>query len=54
MISGIPSVRIDKLLIAYFIDNVRFEGELIPVDLVLSEMTEEAGFEVKEIIGSTV
>ncbi|RJS77923.1 site-specific DNA-methyltransferase, partial [Methanophagales archaeon] len=58
MISGIPSVGIDKLPIAYFIDmqkgitewfkvlapgakvamvvdNVRFEGELIPVDLVL-------------------
>ncbi len=29
------------------VDNVRFEGELIPVDLVLSEMAEEAGFEVK-------
>jgi len=36
--------------VAMVIDNVRFEGELIPVDLVLSEMAEEAGFEVKEII----
>jgi hypothetical protein len=36
--------------VAMVVDNVRFEGELIPVDLVLSEMAEEAGFEVKEII----
>ncbi|MCW3130133.1 MAG: hypothetical protein N2V75_08575 [Methanophagales archaeon] len=36
--------------VAMVVDNVRFEGELIPVDLVLSEMAEEAGFEVREII----
>ena len=36
--------------VAMVVDNVRFEGELIPVDLVLSEMAEEAGFGVKEII----
>jgi site-specific DNA-methyltransferase (cytosine-N4-specific) len=36
--------------VAMVVDNVRFGGELIPVDLVLSEMAEEAGFEVKEII----
>ncbi len=36
--------------VAMVVDNVRFEGELIPVDLVLSEMAEEAGFEVKDII----
>lgn len=36
--------------VAMVIDNVRFEGELIPVDLILSEMAEEAGFSVKEII----
>ena len=36
--------------VAMVVDNVRFEGELIPVDLVLSEMAEEAGFEMKEII----
>jgi hypothetical protein len=27
-----------------------FEGEMVPVDLVLSEMAEQAGFRVKEII----
>jgi site-specific DNA-methyltransferase (cytosine-N4-specific) len=36
--------------VAMVVDNVRFEGELIPVDLVLSEMAEEVGFDVKEIV----
>jgi len=36
--------------VAMVVDNVRFEGELLPVDLVLSEMAEEAGFQVEQII----
>jgi len=36
--------------VAMVVDNVRFEGEMIPVDLILSEIAEEAGFSVKEII----
>jgi hypothetical protein len=32
------------------VDNVRFDGELVPVDLVLSEMAEEVGFVVKQIL----
>lgn len=36
--------------VAMVVDNVRFEGEMVPVDLVLSEMAEEAGFTVTEII----
>jgi hypothetical protein len=36
--------------VALVVDNVRFEGELLPVDLVLSEMAEEFGFQVEEII----
>jgi len=36
--------------VAVVVDNVRFEGEHIPVDLVLSEMAEASGFEVREII----
>lgn len=32
------------------VDNVRFEGELVPVDLVLSDMAEEVGMKVKEIV----
>ncbi len=39
-----------KAKIAMVVDNVRFAGELIPVDLVLSEMAEHAGFRVKEIV----
>jgi len=36
--------------VAIVIDNVRFEGEIIPVDLIFSEMAEKVGFKVKEII----
>lgn len=36
--------------VAMVVDNVRFEGELLPVDIVLSEMAEEVGFQVEEII----
>ena len=36
--------------VALVVDNVRFEGELIPVDLILSEIAEEAGFKAKEVI----
>nr|BAL54859.1 N(4)- cytosine-specific methyltransferase BsoBI [uncultured Acetothermia bacterium]BAL57947.1 N(4)- cytosine-specific methyltransferase BsoBI [uncultured Acetothermia bacterium]BAL58561.1 N(4)- cytosine-specific methyltransferase BsoBI [Candidatus Acetothermum autotrophicum] len=36
--------------VAMVVDNVRFEGELVPVDLVLSEMAEEVGFVVQQII----
>jgi predicted MPP superfamily phosphohydrolase len=36
--------------VAMVVDNVRFEGELIPVDLILSDMAEEEGFRVDEII----
>jgi len=36
--------------VAMVIGNVRFEGEMIPVDLILSDMAEEVGFKVREII----
>ena len=36
--------------VAMVVDNVRFEGELLPVDLVLSEIAEEVGFRVSEVI----
>ena len=36
--------------VAMVVDNVRFEGELVPVDLVLSEMAEEVGFRVEQVI----
>jgi hypothetical protein len=40
-----PSARV-----AMVVDNVRFEGRLLPVDLILSEMAEEEGFTVEEIV----
>jgi site-specific DNA-methyltransferase (cytosine-N4-specific) len=36
--------------VAMVVDNVRFEGEHVPVDLVLSEIAEEHSFRVKEIL----
>ncbi|HIE51028.1 MAG TPA: hypothetical protein EYP85_04655 [Armatimonadetes bacterium] len=36
--------------VAMVVDNVRFAGELLPVDLVLSEMAEKTGFHVWEIL----
>jgi len=36
--------------VAIVVDNVRFEGELLPVDLVLSGIAEDAGFHVDEIV----
>ncbi len=36
--------------VAMVVDNVRFEGQLLPVDLILSEMAEEENFAVEEII----
>ncbi len=36
--------------VAMVVDNVRFEGELVPVDLILSDMAETSGFKVKEVI----
>jgi hypothetical protein len=42
----------DDAKIALVVDNVRFEGELIPVDLILSEMAEEEGFKVESVVVS--
>ncbi|HHT9133722.1 MAG TPA: hypothetical protein ACFYD2_02360 [Candidatus Avalokitesvara rifleensis] len=36
--------------VAMVVDNVRFEGELIPVDLILSELAQRTGFEIQKII----
>lgn len=36
--------------VAMVVDNVRFEGEMVPVDLILSEMAENVGFSVEKII----
>lgn len=39
-----------KAKVAMVVDNVRFEGELVPVDLILSDMAEAVGFKVEEVI----
>lgn len=36
--------------VAMVVDNVRFDGELVPVDLILSEIAESQGFEINEIV----
>jgi len=36
--------------VAMVVDNVRFAGEMIPVDLILSEMAEQYGFNTEDII----
>jgi len=36
--------------VAMVVDNVRFEGEHVPVDLILSDLAEQEGFEVEKII----
>lgn len=36
--------------VAMVVDNVRFEGQMLPVDLILCEMAEEEGFTVEEIV----
>jgi len=36
--------------VAMVVDNVRFEGELVPVDLILSDIAEEIGFRTREIV----
>ncbi|MBI4288504.1 MAG: hypothetical protein HY671_08770 [Chloroflexi bacterium] len=36
--------------VAMVVDNVRFEGEMLPVDLILSEMADAYGFSVEEVL----
>ena len=37
-------------LVVMVVDNVRFEGEHVPVDLILSDLAEQAGFYIEKII----
>lgn len=37
-------------VVAMVVDNVRFEGELVPVDLILCDLAEREGFTVETII----
>ena len=36
--------------VALVVDNVRFEGEMVPVDLILSDLAEKNGFQIQKII----
>ena len=36
--------------VALVVDNVRFEGEMVPVDLILSDIAEQHGFVAEEVI----
>lgn len=49
-ILGMSRVIATRSQIALVIDNVRFEGEVIPVDLILSDIAEEIGFNTKKIL----
>jgi site-specific DNA-methyltransferase (cytosine-N4-specific) len=40
----------DDAKVAMVVDNVRFEGELVPVDLVLTDMAEEEGFKPEKVL----
>ena len=37
-------------VVAMVVDNVRFEGELVPVDLILCDLAEREGFTVEKVI----
>jgi site-specific DNA-methyltransferase (cytosine-N4-specific) len=52
VIEQLPSVLAENSKVAIVVDNVRFEGEIIPTDLIFSEIAENVGFKVKEIIVS--
>lgn len=41
-----------KARVALVVDNVRFEGELLPVDMVLSELAEEEGIMPERVVVS--
>lgn len=49
-IKELSKVLNKKAKVAFVIGNTRFEGEVIPVDLILSDIAQRYGFEVKEII----
>ena len=36
--------------VALVVDNVRFEGEMVPVDLILTELAEKHGFAAEQVI----
>jgi len=50
VVAGLGAVMAPQGWVAMVVDNVRFEGEMVPVDLILSALAEEEGFQVHQII----
>jgi hypothetical protein len=46
------SVLAPNARVAMVVDNVRFEGEVIPVDLILTDMAKDLGFKPEQILVS--
>ncbi len=50
VIEGLSNLMQPDGRVVMVVDNVRFEGEMVPVDLILSDMASQAGFAVEEIL----
>ena len=50
VINGLGKLLAADAHVAMVVDNVRFEGEAIPVDLILSDIASKVGFEIEEIL----
>lgn len=50
VIGELSKVLTDGAKVAMVVDNVRFEGELIPVDLILSDIAKKYNFTVRNIL----
>ncbi len=50
VIRGLSRVLVPQGRVAMVVDNVRFEGEMIPVDLILCHIAEEMGLQVEAIL----
>ena len=49
VISELSRVLAEGAYVYMVVDNVRFDGEMLPVDLILCDMAAQAGFETKAI-----
>jgi hypothetical protein len=50
IIRGLAAVVVPGGRVAMVVDNVRFEGEVIPVDLLLCQLAEQGGFTTEQIL----
>ncbi|MCX7925999.1 MAG: hypothetical protein N2554_09345 [Fimbriimonadales bacterium] len=49
VIQELARVCAENATVYLVVDNVRFEGELLPVDLVLCDLAEQSGFQTEAI-----